>query len=91
MSSMSAVTNALREIPQTSLEVGGSAEKLFATFDEAVAAGDLELADSALRLIEVSLMLREDDSHSKEIAVSELVRCHSQLWLLRHPQSRAAA
>ncbi len=91
MSSMSAVTNALIDVPKTSLEVGGSAEKLFATFDEAIADGDLELAEAALRLIEVSIMVREDDTPAKDIAISELIRCHNHLWLLRHPEARAVA
>lgn len=91
MSSISAVVSALRETPQTSLEVGGSAEKLFAAFDEAVVEGDLELAEASLRLIEVSIMLREDESPAKDIAISELIRCYGHLWLLRHPEARAAA
>lgn len=91
MSSIMAVTNALRESPQTSLEVSDSVTKLFATFDEAVSAGDLELAETALRLIEVAVMLRPDESPAKDIAVGELVRCHGHLWTLRNPQQRAVA
>lgn len=91
MSSMSAVNNALKEIPQTSLEVWGSAGKLFATFDDAVAEGDLGLAAAALRLIEVAIMLRDETCPASDIAISELIRCHGQLWLLRNPQARAAA
>jgi hypothetical protein len=91
MSKYSAPINALHQPADRSLEQAGGPERLFCSFDEAIAEGDLELADACLRLIEVALLLRGGNSAATRSAQTELLRCHTHLWMLRHPEARAAA
>jgi hypothetical protein len=90
MSNMSAVINVVNTHAKTGRQVCPQSDKLFATFDEAIAQGDLELAAATLRLIEVSIMLRSEDSPAAQVAIDELVASYNHLWMLRHPEALAA-
>ena len=90
MSSMSAVINVQPPSVKTSHQLRRRSSKLFQTFDEAISQGDLELAAATLRLIEVSIMLRPENSPSAKIAIDELVESYNHLWMLRHPDALAA-
>lgn len=67
-----------------------AAERLFATFREACAEGDLDLAAATLRLVEVSLLLMPEDSTQTREVMDGLVAGYSTLWFLRHPEALAA-
>ena len=90
MSNMSAVINVRAPGAKISHQGLRQSSKLFQTFDEAIDQGDLELAEATLRLIEVSIMLRPENSPTAKLAIDELVESYNHLWMLRHPDALAA-
>jgi len=66
------------------------AERLFITFREACAQGDLDLAEATLRLVEVSILLTPEDSPQRRKVMDGLVAGYNTLWFMRHPDALAA-
>lgn len=87
---MPAIARPFGPTAQSERKQGHAAERLFATFREACAQGDLDLAAATLRLVEVSLLLMPEGSPQARKVMDGLVASYNTLWFLRHPEALAA-
>lgn len=90
MSSISSVIKEIQPVAEFSAQQRPRSNKLLAAFDEAIRDGDLEMAAASLRLAEISIMFSQPGSMAMRGEMDELVAGYAYLWMLRHPDARAA-
>ena len=90
MSNMPAIAKPFGSAASSERTQPHSADRLFATFREACAQGDLDLAAATLRLVEVSLLLMPEGPPQARKVMDSLVASYNTLWFLRHPEALAA-